>query len=414
MKTSGIDNSIFTALDVGTSKIAAIIARQQDDSKLEILAVGTAQSTGLKKGMVINIEQTVASIRAAIDEAEIMSELSIHEVNVGIAGSHINSINCEGMAPIKDKKEITDLDVERAIETAQAIQLPADQQVLHVLQKDFAIDDQPGINDPVGMSGYRLHAYVHMITCGRHPIQNLTKCVEQCGLEVSNVVLDQIASSNAVLTEDEKELGVCLLDIGGGTTDLAVFSKGTPTHTSVIPIGGDHVTNDIAVTFRTPSKNAEDVKIKYGCALTQFTGEDEVIEIPGVADRPAGRHRRRALAMIIEPRYEELFELVARELQQNVLSKRAVTGFVLTGGSAKIEGVAELASKVLNAPVRIGRPQTDLFSGLTEVIDNPIHATGAGLLLYARMESSDHHNQYEASGFRGRWSQIKSWLQKNF
>ena len=414
MKSNSMDHPIVVALDIGTNKIAVIIGKQLDDGTVDILSVGTTPSEGLKKGVVVNIEDATNSIRAAIEEAESTVDFVIREVCVGIAGGHIRSINCEGMAPIRDS-EVTQTDIERAIETAKAVQLPADQQVLHVLPHDFAIDDQQGIKDPLGMSGYRLSANVHMVTGGRHPVQNIVKCVKHCGLSVSHIVLDQIASSQAVLTEDEKELGVCLLDIGGGTTDMSVFVKGTPIYTSVIAIGGDHVTNDIAVTFRTPTRNAEDVKIRYGCALTQFIGEDETIEILGVADRPVTRHQRRSLGMIIEPRYEELFELVNRELQREKKNTYAVTGYVLTGGASKMEGAQELAQKIFNAPVRIGRPQQAGLTGIVDLINNPIYATGVGLLLYAIDMATDMSEQHNTRhGIKRKWNHFRQWFQDNF
>lgn len=414
-KSTATIPSLLAALDIGTSKVATIAARLDDDGKVNILAVSTVPSGGLKKGAVVNVEETVNSIRESVKEAEIIADVSIHKVYIDIAGKHIRCINGEGAAPIRDK-EVSQGDMDRAVETAKAIQLPADQMILHALPKDFTVDDETGIKDPLGMSGYKLQAFVHMVTAGRHQVRNVEKCVEQCGLEVADVVLDQIASSYSVLTDDEKELGVCLLDIGGGTTDLAVFHKGALVHTAVIGVGGDHVTHDIAVALRTPTKNAESVKIKYGCAWSRLIGENETIEVLGVADRPASRHKRQALAMIIEPRYEELFELVNRELQSSVMNKCAVTGFVLTGGSSKIEGAADLAGKVFNAPTRVGRPQTDRFVGMEELINNPIYATGAGLLLYAvenyETEGSDTHGTF--TDFKSNWNRLGGWFRQIF
>ena len=414
-KAMGIksEERILVALDIGTSKVAAIVGKVTEDNKIEVLGIGTCPSSGLKRGVVVNIEETVESIHSAVEEAELMAEIRIGEVYVGISGKHIKSFNCEGMAPIKDN-EVGQLDIDRAIETAQAMQLPADQRVLHVLPRDFSIDGQPGIKNPIGMSGYRLHANVHMVTGEVHPINNIIKCVRRCKLEIADIVLQQIASGQAVLDADESELGVCMLDIGGGTTDIAVFSKGTVTHTVVIPIGGDHVTNDIAVTLRTPTKHAEEIKLKYGCALKQFAGEDETIEVESIAGRPPTRLRRRSLAEVIQPRYEELFNLVRKELREKALEDLTVAGFVLTGGSSKIEGILELAESVFNAPVRIGRPQ-DNIKGLLDIVNNPIYATGIGLLHFAVETSPATGRSGELGiGVGSVWGKFKNWFQRNF
>ncbi len=415
MKSIGMkaERQILTALDIGTSKTAAIVAATAEDDGVEVLSVGTCPSGGLKKGVVVDIEETVNSIRCAVEEVELTAEVNVDKVYVSISGSHIKSFNCEGMAPIKDN-EVSELDIDRAIETAQAMQLPADQQVLHVLPRDFSIDGQSGVKNPIGMSGYRLHANVHMVTGEKHPINNIIKCVRRCNLEIADFVLEQIASGRAVLDADESELGVCLLDIGGGTTDIAVFSKGTVTHTAVIPIAGDHVTNDIAITLRTPAKNAEEIKLKYGCALKQFAGEEETIEVPSVADRPPTRLRRRSLAEVIQPRYEELFNLVRRELNEKAIEDLIVAGFVLTGGSSKMEGVLDLAENIFNAPVRIGKPQTGV-TGLAEIISNPIYATGIGLLhSAAEMSAASRRGKLPGVGVGRIWGKFKNWFQRNF
>ncbi len=407
------EEQILTALDIGTSKTAAIVGRTTAGEELEVLGVGTCPSGGLKKGVVINIEETVHSIRRAVEEAEVMAETHIVKVYAGVSGSHIKSLSCEGMASIKDN-EVRQSDIEQAIETAQAIQLPADQRVLHVLPRHFSIDGQGGIKDPIGMSGYRLHANVHMVTGAVHPINNIIKCIRRCKLDIADIVLEQIASSQAVLDKDERELGVCLLDIGGGTTDIAVFSKGTVMHTAVIPIAGDHVTNDIAVTLRTPTKNAEEIKLKYGCALKQFAGEEERIEVPSIADRPPTSLRRRSLVEVIQPRYEELFKLVRQELGEKGLENLIPAGFVLTGGSAKIEGARELAESVFNAPVRIGKPCTGI-TGLADIVNNPIHATGIGLLRFAETASAGSGSGGPLGvGVGSAWGKFKNWFQRNF
>ena len=402
----------LVSLDIGTSKTAVIVGAVTADD-IEVLGVGTCPSSGLKKGVVVNIEETVDSIRRAVEEAELMSEMRIGAVHVGISGSHVRSFSCEGMAPIKDG-EVSQLDIERAIETAQAMQLPADQRVLHVLPKDFSVDGQKDIKNPVGMSGYRLHANVHMVTGEKHSIDNVTKCVKRCNLDIEDIVLEQVASAQAVLGDDERDLGVCLLDIGGGTTDIAVFSKGTIAHTMVIPIAGDHVTNDIAVTFRTPTKSAEEIKMKYGCAMKQFAGEEETIEVMSVAGRPPTSLRRRSLAQVIQPRYEELFALVLENLKEQGMDTLTVAGFVLTGGSARIEGVVELAESVFNAPVRVGKPHAGI-TGLTDVVNNPIYATGVGLLCHAAAvsELADRGRQFHPD-FGSIWGRFRRWFQENF
>ena len=416
MKTAmGLKNGerLLVALDVGTSTTVAIVGRPTENEVIEVLGLGTYPSSGLKKGIVVNIEETVNAIRCAVEEAELMAEVHVSGVYVGVSGDHTRSFSCEGMAPIRDN-EVSQLDLDRAIETAQAMQLPSDQRVLHVLPKDFSIDGQGGVKDPVGMSGYRLHANVHMVTGGVHPINNILKCVKRCNLEIEDIVLEQIAVGAAVLDRDEKELGVCLLDIGGGTTDIAVFSKGTITHTAVIPIAGDHVTNDIAVTLRTPTRNAEEVKLKYGCALRQFAGEEEAIEVQSIAGRVPMRLRRRSLAEVIQPRYEELLKLVRGELCERSLEDVTVAGFVLTGGGAKMEGVVELAESVFNAPVRIGKPGTGI-TGIADIVNNPVYATGIGLLRFA-IESSavSGHGTRTGSGAGSAWEKMKNWYQKTF
>lgn len=403
---------MLTALDIGTSKVAVIVGDVVGDD-IEIRSVGSCLSNGMKKGVVINIEEMVDSIRRAVEEAELMAECKVSSVYVGVAGSHIQSLNCHGAAPIRDG-EVSRADIGNAIETAQAIQIASDQQVLHVLPRDFTIDGEQGIKDPIGMSGYRLEATVHLITGGAHPIQNIAKCVRRCGLEVESFVLEPIASSLAVLTPDERELGVCLVDIGGGTTDIAVFTRGAVVHTAVIPIAGDHVTNDIAVTLRTPTKSAEEIKLKYGFALKRCADESETVEVPGLsAEKPATRIRRQMLAEIIEPRYEELFSLVRRELERHHFEDVVVSGVVLTGGSAKLEGVAELAESVFQMPVRIGRPAA--VEGFPSISRDPVHATGLGLLRYAAdMGSGGDAERRRGGHFKNTWLRAKAWLQENF
>src|SRR5215813_6486592 len=375
------ERNLIVGLDIGTSKVVALVGEVGLDGSIEVLGIGSQPSRGLKKGVVVNIESTVQSIQRAIEEAELMAGCEIHSVYAGIAGSHVRSLNSHGVVAIRDR-EVTHGDVGHVIDAAKAVAIPADQKILHVLPQEFLIDGQEGIRDPIGMSGVRLEAKVHIVTGADSAAQNIEKCIQRCGLEVDDVVLEQLASSFAVLTEDEKELGVCLVDIGGGTTDLAVFSSGAIRHTAVIPIAGDQVTNDIAVSMRTPTQYAEDIKIRYACALSQLANPDESIEVPSVGDRPARRLARQTLAEIVEPRYEELFGLVREELRRSGFEELIAAGIVLTGGSAKMEGAIELAEEVFHMPVRLGVPQ--YVEGLSDVVRNPIHATGVGLLLYSK------------------------------
>ena len=374
-------NRHIVGLDIGTSKVVAIVGEINDDGELEVIGIGSHRSRGLKKGVVVDIESTVQTIQRAIEEAELMAGCEIRAVYAGIAGSHIRSMNSHGIVAIRDR-EVCATDVERVLDAAQAVAIPADQRILHVLPQEYLVDNQEGIREPLGMSGVRLEAKVHLVTCAINAAQNIEKCLERCGLVVKEVILEQLASSHAVLTEDEKELGVCLVDIGGGTTDIAVFTGGAIRHTAVIPIAGDQVTNDIAMALRTPTQHAEDLKIKYACALTQLARADETIKVPGVGDRPSRSLSRQALAEVVEPRYDELFTLVQAELRRSGFEDLLPAGIVLTGGSSKMEGVVELAESIFHMPVGLGTPRN--FSGLAEIVRNPVYATGVGLLLYGR------------------------------
>ncbi len=412
MRPKRQDQRLIVGLDIGTSKVVSIVGELGDDGAIEVIGIGSHPSRGLKKGVVVNIESTVQSIQRAIEEAELMAGCEINSVYAGIAGSHVRSLNSHGIVAIRDK-EVTGGDVERVIDAARAVAIPADQKILHILPQEFIIDSQEGIREPIGMSGVRLEAKVHMVTGAESAAQNIVKCIERCGLRVDDIVLEQLASSYAVLTEDEKELGVCIVDVGGGTTDLAVFCGGAIRHTSVIPIAGDQVTNDIAVSMRTPTQYAEDIKIKYACALSQLANSDETIEVPSVGDRPPRRLARQTLAEIVEPRYEELFCLVRDELRRSGFEEMIAAGIVLTGGSSKMEGAVELAEEVFHMPVRLGVPQW--VAGLADVVRNPIHATGVGLLLYGK--ANLHRQQVAAdsgAGFRGVWERMKAWFQGNF
>ena len=405
------DKNLIVGLDIGTSKVCAIVGELTPDNEVEVVGIGTHRSRGLKKGVVVNIESTVQSIQRAVEEAELMAGCEIHSVYAGIAGSHIRSLNSHGIVAIRDK-EVVSSDVERVIDAARAVAIPADQKILHILPQEFLIDHQEGIREPVGMSGVRLEAKVHMVTGAASAAQNIIKCIQRCGLEVEDIVLEQLASSYAVLTEDEKDLGVCLVDIGGGTTDLAVFSGGAIQHTTVIPIAGNQVTNDIAVSMRTPTQYAEDIKIKYACALSQLANPDETIEVPSVGDRPPRRLARQTLAEIVEPRYEELYGLIRDELRRSGFEEMIAAGVVVSGGTAKMEGAVELAEEIFHMPVRIGFPQH--VGGLVDVVRNPIHATGVGLLLYARENSVRRSEVPLSGGMRDVWERMKGWFQGNF
>lgn len=404
------DKNLIVGLDIGTSKVAAIVGEITPDGGIEVIGIGTNRSRGLKKGVVVNLESTVHSIQRAIEEAELMAGCQINSVYVGIAGSHISSLNSNGVVAIRDN-EVIPSDIERVIDSARAVAIPADQKILHIMPQEFIIDGQEGIKEPVGMAGIRLEAKVHIVTGAVSAAQNIIKCVRRCGLEVDDIILEQLASSSSVLMDDEKELGVCLVDIGGGTTDIAVFCDGFIRHTAVIPIAGDQVTNDIAVALRTPTQHADEIKLKYACALTQLVKDDEMIDVPSIGDRPTRKISRSNLAEIIEPRYEELMMLVQAELRRSGYEDIVAAGVVLTGGSAKVEGLVELAEEVFHMPVRLGSPQ--FVSGLSDVVRNPIYATGVGLLLFGQQNRVVNGSEMKG-GFQAMWEKMKSWFQGNF
>jgi len=409
------DESLIVGLDIGTSKVLAIVGEVSPTGEVEVIGVGHHPSRGMKKGVVVNIESTVQSIQRAVEEAELMAGCQIHSVYAGIAGSHINSFNSHGIVAIKDK-EVGPGDVDRVIEAARALAIPADQKVLHILPQEFIIDKQEGVREPIGMCGVRLEAKVHIVTGAVSAAQNIIKCVRRCGLEVDDIILEQLASSMSVLTEDEKELGVCLIDIGGGTTDISVFTEGAIRHTAVIPIAGDQVTNDIAVALRTPTQYAEEIKKKYGCALTQLAKSDETIEVPSVGDRPPRKLARQTLAEVVEPRIEELYGLVLADLRRSGFEDVVGSGIVLTGGSAKMEGMIDLAEEVFHMPVRLGIPQ--YVGGLSGVVHNPIYATGVGLVLFgAKSRDGKHYDLHARQGqpsLKGVLHKMKGWFQGNF
>ena len=409
----------IVGLDVGTSKVAAAVAEVTPGGELEFAGLGTHPSHGLKKGVVVNIESTVQAIGRAVEEAELMAGGGIDAVYAGIAGSHIRSLNSDGSAAIRDG-EVRKADVDRAIDAAQAVAIPADQRTLHILPQEFAVDAQDGVREPLGMSGVRLEAKVHVVTCADNALQNIDKCIRRCGLATREIILEQLASSYATLADDERDLGVCLLDIGGGTTDIAVFADGAVRHTAVIPIAGDQVTNDIAMALRTPIKHAEAIKVKHGCALTQLARPEETIQVPGAAQRAPRELSRQTLAEVVEPRYEELFTLVQAELRRCGLEERIASGVVLTGGAAKMEGLVELAEEIFHMPVCIGTPQH--VSGLTQAARNPIYATAVGLALYGfeqEAEASDAPGLFggdwlrRLGGAAGALQAARRWLQGN-
>ncbi len=406
------DEHLIVGLDIGTSKIVAIVGEVSASNEIEIIGLGSHRSLGLKKGVVVNIESTVHSIQRVIEEAELMAGCEIHSVHAGIAGSHIRSLNSHGIVAIRDN-EVSASDVDRVIDAARAVAIPADQKILHILPQEFIIDNQEGVKEPIGMSGVRLEAKVHIVTGAVSAAQNIVKCVRRCGLEVDDIILEQLASSYSVLTDDEKELGVCMIDIGGGTTDIAIFTNGAIQHTAVIPIAGDQVTNDIAIALRTPTQHAEDIKVQYACALAQLANPEESIEVPSVGNRPSRRLARQTLAEVVEPRYEELFTLVQAELRRSGYESLIASGIVLAGGSAKMEGVVELAEEIFHIPVRIGIPQ--FVTGLADVVKSPIYATGVGLLLFGKRQSQEVMPRIKLNTeMKDVWKRMKNWLQGNF
>ena len=404
-------NRMIVGLDIGTSKVVAIVGELSPEGDLSIVGIGSHRSNGLKKGVVVNIDTTVQSIQRAIEEAELMAGCQIHSVYAGIAGSHIRSLNSHGIVAIKDR-EVFAQDIERVIDAAQAVAIPADQRILHILPQEYRIDDQDGVKEPLGMSGVRLEAKVHLVTCAVNAAQNIEKCIRRCGLEVDDIILEQLASSYAVLTEDEKELGVCMVDIGGGTTDIAIFTEGSIRHTGVIPIAGDQVTNDIAMALRTPTQHAEDIKIKYACALGKLAGAEETIKVPSVGDRPPRDLSRQALAEVVEPRYEELFTLVLAELRRSGFEDMLPAGIVLTGGTAKMEGVVELAEEIFHMPVRLGAPQN--ITGLRDIVNNPIYSTGVGLLQYGLEQQQNTGGAEFTETQENTWGRIKNFFQRDW
>ncbi|HWU68381.1 MAG TPA: cell division protein FtsA [Stenotrophobium sp.] len=404
--------NLLVGLDIGTSKAACVIGEVMPEGHVEVVGEGSAQSRGLKKGVVVNIEATVQSIRRALENAEQMAGCRAQSVYVGVSGSHIKSFNSTGVVPVRGR-EVHARDVDAVIDAARAIAIPADQKILHVVPQEFVVDGQDGIHEPVGMSGVRLEAHVHMVTGSLSAAQNLYKCVESCGLRVDKLILQHLAASDAVLMPDERDLGVCMVDIGGGTSDIAIYKGGSVRHTAVLPIAGDQVTNDISVAFRTPVPYAEEIKVRFGCALPEFTAHDEMIEVKTVGDLPARSLSRHTLAEVIRPRYEELFRFIRKELHRSDFYDVIASGMVLTGGSAQMPGVRELAEAVFELPVRIGMPHN--IRGLKDVVGNPAYSTAVGLLLYGMQDQPRLGLRGgEGGGLGYLMGRINSWFKGNF
>ncbi|CAG0948740.1 Cell division protein FtsA [Burkholderiales bacterium] len=406
------NKNLVVGLDIGTSKIVAIVAEIGPEGELNVIGLGTQPSRGLKRGVVVNIEATMASIQRVLEEAELMADCRIGAVTTGIAGSHIRSLNSSGMVAIKEG-EVVQADIDRVIETAKAIAIPNDQQILHILPQEFIIDGQDDVREPLGMSGVRLEVKVHIVTGAVSAVENIAKCVRRCGIELTDIVLQPLASAAAVLNDDEKELGVCLMDIGGGTTDIAVFADGAIRHTSVIPIAGDQVTNDIAMTLRTPTKEAEELKIRHGCALRQLADANDIVEVPGVGERAPRKLSRPMLAEVIEPRIEELYTLVQSELRRSGFEELLSSGIVITGGTSMLQGMAELGEEVFHLPCRVGAPS--YLGGLADVVRSPRYSTAMGLLLHGRDQWLRAQSaRAQVKGITGVAERMRQWFKANF
>ena len=403
--------NLLVGLDIGTSKVAALVAELGPDGAMQVLGMGSHESKGLKKGVVVNIEATVGAIQRALEEAELMADCKIASAYTGIAGSHIRSFNSTGMVAVKDR-EVSPIDVERAVHTARAVNIPTDQQILHVLRQEFIIDGQEDVREPVGMSGVRLEVKVHIVTGAVSAAQNIVKCVRRCGLEVDDLILQPLASARAVLSGDEKDLGVCLVDIGGGTTDLAIFTGGAIRHTAVIPIAGDQITNDIAMALRTPTADAEAIKVRHGVALRQLADPNESIEVPGIGERAPRVMSRQTLAEVIEPRVEELYSLVQQVLRESGHEELLSSGIVLTGGSSTMRGMVELGEEIFHMPVRVGAPR--YAGGLAEVVRNPRYATAMGLLMEGAAQRQQGRIARQDGSVRAVLGRMHEWFQRNF
>jgi len=403
---------LIVGLDIGTTKICAIVGEVTDDG-IDVIGIGTHPSRGLRKGVVVNIETTVQSIRRAIEEAELMAGCEVNTVFTGIAGGHIKGINSQGIVAVKTK-EVRETDIQRVIDAAKAVAIPLDREVIHVLPQEFIIDDQGGIKEPLGMSGVRLEAKVHIVTAAVSSAQNIIKCANRTGLNVADIVLQPLASAKAVLSEEEKELGVCLVDIGGGTTDLAIFYGGAIVHTGVIALGGNNLTSDVAIGLRTPAHEAEKIKQRWGSCLPSRVSADETIEVPSVGGREPRTLARQVLVDILEPRVEEIFQLVYREIQRSGYADLIPSGVVITGGSTLLDGMTELAEEVLGLPVRQGFPQG--VGGLVDVVKSPVYATGVGLVMYGcnNMDSRYFPIRQSEGTYKKLTDRMRDWLREIF
>ena len=402
---------LVVGLDIGTAKVMVVVAEVLVGGELKLAGLGIAPSNGLKRGVVVNIDATVQSIQQALKEAELMADCKIQRVYTGITGSHIRGINSSGMVAVKDR-EVTQADVARVVETAKAINISTDQRLLLVEPQEFVIDGQD-VKEPIGMSGIRLEAKVHIVTGAQSAAENIIKCVRRCGLEVRDLVLQPLASATAVVSDDEKDLGVCLIDIGGGTTDMAVFTHGAIRHTAVIPIAGDQITSDIAMALRTPTKDADDIKVKHGCALSQLADPQEMIEVPGVGERATRQLSRKTLAEVIEPRVEELYSLIQSELRRSGYEELLSSGIVLTGGSSLMQGMVELGEEIFHMPVRVGQPSYN--GGLAGVVRHPRYSTAMGLVLEAMHEyRTQELARTQTGALQQLINRMKAWFKGNF
>ncbi len=406
------DKSLIVGLDIGTSKVTALVGEYAPGEPIEVIGIGSHESRGLRRGVVVDIDSTVQSIQRAVEEAELMAGCEVRSVYASISGNHVQCRNSQGIVPIRDG-EVTYADLDRVLDAARAVAIPADQRILHAIPRDYVLDDsQEGIRNPVGMSGVRLEVHAHLVVCAQSAAANITKCVQRCGLQVDDLVLSSLASSTAVLTPDERELGVVLVDMGAGTTDLAVYVHGAISHTASLPVAGDKVTEDIAHMLRTPTPEAEQIKVRYACALAQMARAEESIQVPSVGDRPPRRLPRHALAQAVQARYEEIFEMVQAELRRSGFEQHVRAGMVLTGGASKMEGVVELAEEMLQMPVRIGIPQH--VSGLGEVTGNPVHATGVGLLLMGSQIENPRRSMVPTGKVGGMLGKLSKWFRGEF
>ncbi|MBS7325174.1 MAG: cell division protein FtsA [Thiopseudomonas sp.] len=409
-------HNMIVGLDIGTSQVIVLIAEVLPGDELQVVGMGSCPTRGLKKGVVVDIESTVQSIQQAVDEAQRMADCQVHSAYVGLAGSHIRSQNSDGSVAIHNG-EVSRKDLERVLDAAQAVPIAADQRILHTLAQDYIIDKQEGVRQPLGMSGVRLEARVHVVTCATNAAQNVEKCVSRCDIQLDGTILEQLASAMAVLTDDEMELGVCLVDIGSGTSDIAIFTEGAIRYTAVIPVAGDQVTNDIAMALRTPTQYAEEIKIRYACALAKLAQADETIKVPSVGDRAPRNLSRQALAEVVEARYEELFQLIHAKIRNSGYEDMMPAGIVLTGGTAQMEGAVELAEEVFHMPVRVGGPQG--VKGLSDLIRSPMNSTAVGLLLYGLEKQKEGVTAEQGEPVKRingptTMQRIRRWVQDNF